>query len=289
MRHNKFTADLHKTRGKRYATRRANKLHKKNLTGNFFIRTCNFEMIDKQSDVRVYGSLDNDEALETEEQAREWYDATVNVTRGAGIAVQLFTSDNKIVAESLSLYPEMPEGTTAVSVGDELFQRIMESIRRCGKGFSYSKHGQRREIQLYDGEPREFHAGLPLRPIFNMKDLAERKDDWLAGVGKESHLYPFLKVAKEKGMNYDVAYTYAFAEFHASQGRAREVVPECHRPLANCACCHKRESWETRFKTCNACKMVLYCCKECQEADWPNHKTFCKQNRNTTEISDVVD
>ena len=289
--HNKFTADTQSTRGKRYAIRLADKLHNKKLTGNYFIRTCNLEMVAKRSDIRIYSSPDNDEAFETEEQAREWYDATVNVVRGKGIAVQLFTNDNQIVAEHLSLYPNMhPDDITAVSVGDELYKRIMASIRRCGKGFSYSKHGFKREIQLYDGEPREFHAGLPLRPLWNMKDYVEKQgDDWLASVGKTSHLYPFLEAAKDAGMNKEDAYTYAFAKFHVSQGREAEIDPGCHRPLANCACCHKRENQNIRFKTCAGCQMVFYCCKECQVSNWPRHKTFCKQNRNVTEISDVVD
>ena len=123
-----------------------------------------------------------------------------------------------------------------------------------------------------------------------MKTLMELGgDNWLAKSVKESELYPYLKTAQEKGMNQEEAYTYAFAEFHASEGRSRDSIPETHRPLANCGSCHKRENRETRYNTCSACGMVFYCCKECQETDWPNHRTFCKQNRNKTENSDVVD
>jgi len=288
--HNKFTADTQSTRGKRYAIRLAVKLHNKKLTGNYFIRTCNLEMVAKRSDIRIYSSPDNDEAFETEEQAREWFDTTVNVTRGTGVAVQLFSNDNQIVAESLLLNVNPDTRICTILIGDHLFQNIMASIRRCGKGFSYSKHGFKREIQLYDGEPREFHAGLPLRPILNMKLLGEQFGvDWLDVIRRDDPLYPFMKAAVAKGLNKEDAYTEAFAEFHVSQGREGEVDPGCHRPLANCAHCHKRENQTIRFKTCAACKLVFYCCKECQVSNWPRHKTLCKQNRNVTEISDVVD
>ncbi|EPQ55146.1 hypothetical protein GLOTRDRAFT_111137 [Gloeophyllum trabeum ATCC 11539] len=29
-------------------------------------------------------------------------------------------------------------------------------------------------------------------------------------------------------------------------------------------------------KACDRCKHVSYCGKECQAADWPNHKRVCK-------------
>ena len=35
----------------------------------------------------------------------------------------------------------------------------------------------------------------------------------------------------------------------------------------------------TKLRQCNACRLVGYCSKECQEADWPSHKEFCKAHR----------
>ena len=35
----------------------------------------------------------------------------------------------------------------------------------------------------------------------------------------------------------------------------------------------------TKLRHCNACRLVGYCSKECQVADWPSHKEFCKAHR----------
>ena len=44
---------------------------------------------------------------------------------------------------------------------------------------------------------------------------------------------------------------------------------------ANCGKMEKSISGE-RFKRCEKCKKIRYCCKECQIADWENHKKDCK-------------
>ena len=35
----------------------------------------------------------------------------------------------------------------------------------------------------------------------------------------------------------------------------------------------------TKLRQCGACKLVGYCSTECQKADWPSHKEFCKAHR----------
>ena len=46
--------------------------------------------------------------------------------------------------------------------------------------------------------------------------------------------------------------------------------------LSKCANCGKNESEAGHLKTCIACKMVKYCSRECQAAQWPLHKKQCK-------------
>ena len=150
--------------------KKALKKHKKNLKGNFFIRTCTLQMIANRTDVRVYETLDNGTVFETEEDARKWYDATVNATRGDGIAVQLFTKDNRIMAECLALYPKLSLSQSGIAVSGEDYKSIVLDIIWRGKGYSWSKDKSRREIRLYEGKPREFHAGLPLRPLINIAE-----------------------------------------------------------------------------------------------------------------------
>ena len=45
------------------------------------------------------------------------------------------------------------------------------------------------------------------------------------------------------------------------------------------ASCGARELHVAHFKACAACKTVVYCSKEHQTQDWPNHKAACKTAR----------
>lgn len=42
--------------------------------------------------------------------------------------------------------------------------------------------------------------------------------------------------------------------------------------------CHKcvKSDLDSRLLVCSQCHMVRYCSKECQSADWEDHKRFCK-------------
>ncbi len=31
------------------------------------------------------------------------------------------------------------------------------------------------------------------------------------------------------------------------------------------------------FSRCARCRTAIYCSRDCQTKDWPNHKTICKQ------------
>ncbi|KAG2373566.1 hypothetical protein C9374_012029 [Naegleria lovaniensis] len=44
-----------------------------------------------------------------------------------------------------------------------------------------------------------------------------------------------------------------------------------------CACCGAKKSATTKLFVCGACKSVLYCSRECQQKDWPQHKQVCKK------------
>jgi TPR repeat protein len=45
----------------------------------------------------------------------------------------------------------------------------------------------------------------------------------------------------------------------------------------SCANCGKGEELDAKLKTCNACKLVKYCCKDCQIAHRRQHKKACKK------------
>ena len=49
--------------------------------------------------------------------------------------------------------------------------------------------------------------------------------------------------------------------------------------LQSCAHCSAREVHMAQFKRCSACKGPRFCSKDCQLANWPQHKAACKAAR----------
>jgi hypothetical protein len=50
--------------------------------------------------------------------------------------------------------------------------------------------------------------------------------------------------------------------------------------------CGTREAHPAHFKSCSACRTVVYCSKEHQTADWPCHKAACKAARKAAAATD---
>jgi len=77
----------------------------------------------------------------------------------------------------------------------------------------------------------------------------------------------------------------ALAEKDAKSVRAKQAAartaataPELLRSCA-LASCGAKEAHKAHFSRCSACKIVVYCSKDCQLADWPSHKKACKAAR----------
>jgi hypothetical protein len=284
----KFTTGVERftnSRGARHAERLKEQLHKKKLTGTHFIRTANWKNIESKTDDRYY--VDPDQLPFTAATAKEGFDILVKLHKDTfahdGVAIQLFTTEGERVEEELgTLYPQRGDKPTlqCVTVHNSLYNDVVASIRQCGVGFTYSKHAMKREIRNYESEPHEFLRGLPLRKLVNSRALQGLIATGGAVAKISGRLAPLLKDLRAKGLTFEQATRQAVIEYHVSQGRAREHVKGCQRPLANCGLCHKRENPNNRFKCCAGCKMVYYCCRECQVKQWDNHKSFCKKNRN---------
>ena len=58
--------------------------------------------------------------------------------------------------------------------------------------------------------------------------------------------------------------------------------------LRRCALpgCGAKEAHPAHFKSCAACRTVVYCCREHQVAGWPAHKKACKAARKAAEAED---
>lgn len=57
-----------------------------------------------------------------------------------------------------------------------------------------------------------------------------------------------------------------------------------------CEACLKEETnQEDKFPACSRCKLVNYCCKECQVSHWKTHKRLCKKKKELTLKEKVED
>ena len=60
--------------------------------------------------------------------------------------------------------------------------------------------------------------------------------------------------------------------------------------LRSCALpgCGAKEAHPAHFKSCAACRAVVYCCREHQVAGWPGHKKACKAARKAAAADEAV-
>jgi hypothetical protein len=55
------------------------------------------------------------------------------------------------------------------------------------------------------------------------------------------------------------------------------IAKDCDDQLYNiCGSCKTKEPAPSTYKKCSKCKIAYYCSRECQAADWPTHKQYCK-------------
>jgi hypothetical protein len=90
----------------------------------------------------------------------------------------------------------------------------------------------------------------------------------LASNGMRDNVNDIVRAARRAASDNEQA-TEAWA---ATSGLRR-----CHK-----ARCGARERHPAQFKACSACKKVVYCTKECQTADYPEHRAACKAQRAAT-------
>jgi hypothetical protein len=74
------------------------------------------------------------------------------------------------------------------------------------------------------------------------------------------------------------------ATYEEGHARLKKYVAKAQadnvaRGLQSCAHCGAVETHVAQFKRCSACKGVVFCCKDCQLANWPAHKAACKAAR----------
>jgi hypothetical protein len=82
-------------------------------------------------------------------------------------------------------------------------------------------------------------------------------------------------VLEERGMDAALKHTRQEGQRMAAEAEADNEACGLH----SCAHCGARELHVAHFKRCAACKAQRFCCKECQLANWPQHKAACKAAR----------
>lgn len=96
------------------------------------------------------------------------------------------------------------------------------------------------------------------------EELARALEERMTSVGVRKELCR-IKVRDQEKINIEEE------EWTNGLGTLKEMLgPNCNK-------CKKGSTDEARkLQLCGGCRTVQYCSRDCQKADWKNHKTFCK-------------
>ena len=139
--------------------------------------------------------------------------------------------------------------------------------------------------------------------ILNTEEmLTDRLRDAARGAGAnglDARLVQVLAGAWERLQRSGVLQARRIEEHIESSRRAHvqeAIRAAIHRSLnapglRSCALegCGAKEAHPTHFKSCAACRTVVYCCREHQVAGWPAHKKACKAARKAAAAADEDD
>ena len=112
--------------------------------------------------------------------------------------------------------------------------------------------------------------------------------------GLDARVMKMLEAAWTRMVRSDVARAFQLLghlqtnEVHQQRFGAAVEKSLAAPDLRSCALdeCGAREAHAAHFKSCAACRAVVYCCREHQVAGWPGHKKACKAARTAAEEDD---
>jgi MYND finger len=152
--------------------------------------------------------------------------------------------------------------TLCFAIAANSFQQLMEWMMNEGIEWKYPRVYMKMGLCLKTW----VHFGVGSK-IFDPTKCPEKHRE-----AKRIYAVPLSKIMVEPGL-------YMLAD---------ENTPcNCLTPFANqlratcpwielCNYCSK-EGIGRKLDKCGGCGEVRYCCRQCQRADWPNHKTRCRQ------------
>ena len=149
---------------------------------------------------------------------------------------------------------------------------------------AYAKHVVR-AAELIQQPRCNGDLGLRLEACFTtaLRKLVAQAD----GNGLDAHLAQLLAGAQQRLEGSGVLQVRRVEERLQTFNRKQEAVTAAALKsmtapgLRSCALpgCGAREAHPAHFKSCAACRVVVYCCREHQVAGWPGHKKACKAAR----------
>ena len=113
--------------------------------------------------------------------------------------------------------------------------------------------------------PEEAELASSMRLLVTDPDFNERASRWSGPLLATWARLEHARVTAEAAPSCE----------HGGCAEAESGLRRCEM-MAGCAA---REANQAQFKSCAACRAVVYCCREHQVADWDSHRAACKATR----------
>jgi MYND finger len=145
--------------------------------------------------------------------------------------------------------------------------------QRCiwssGSNGTYSGYGHHQFVEIFVTELSSQQGSIDLTKPGNYQE--------------RYNVYKALSPSYQEGLKYP---------FHSVSGGDPCVPPINYTGYSETitASCHNRGCWNfsANLKACSKCKVVCYCSRKCQVADWPDHKKQCKEMANLSRDKEAV-
>ena len=210
-------------------------------------------------------------------------------------------------AEALRLNTNVPAAVTTCLVPLVGYEEILhaatsflEVLARASSFASECSHAQFQSFARHAVHAAELmqlprrHASVPMVHEADFTDALHQAVDLADVSGLDARLVQLLAGAWQRLQGSGVLQARHIEErirLREPERRAQQAVIQKSMTapgLRTCALpgCGAKEAHPTHFKSCAACRTVVYCCREHQVAGWPSHKKVCKAARKAAAAAD---
>ena len=189
------------------------------------------------------------------------------------------------IPESLkTLYPSTEKRLKAA----EYIESILQNVYNCPESADSYYRATVTTKQLVSNKPQTLGvAGSPEWPDYAIRCFGRRgksKEDILAAgrflvevqfVGKDYNI--LYVVPRDKSMLFPNARPPVIPSVAEISRADFESTLLCkYLQKGKCHSCGARPASGSKLQSCSRCKKGCYCNRDCQAADWPQHKVVCK-------------